>query len=164
MYLIMQNRIYILATTKRLRQQPAVRRERLVAAAGESRRLKPGASPKDWRRRLRLCGLCSSSKYTHSKSQKPTPRKKREAYRLPYPLLRRYFGTTKYGLSTPCTKAARRTDIRLHESRFATRSNEPSSAKTRRNTPASESSGISRHVLISAPPQSGHASASSCSH
>jgi len=33
MYLIMQNRIYILATTKRLRQQPAVRRERLVAAA-----------------------------------------------------------------------------------------------------------------------------------
>ena len=47
------------ATTKRLRQQPAVRRERLVAAAGESRRLKPGASPKDWRRRLRLRGLCS---------------------------------------------------------------------------------------------------------
>ena len=54
------------ATTKRLRQQPAVRRERLVAAAGESRRLKPGASPKDWRRRLRLCSQCSFSKYAQS--------------------------------------------------------------------------------------------------
>ena len=128
------------ATTKRLRQQPAVRRERLVAAGV-----------------ARVCAVCVLFQI-HPPVQ---TNQKKEGQKSPYPRLRRYFGTTKYGLSTPCTKAARRTDIRLHESRLATRSNEPSSAKTRRNTPASQSSGISRHVLISAPPRNGHASASS---
>ena len=129
------------ATTKRLRQQPAVRRERLVAAAEGC-----------------VCAVCVLFPNTPAPNRKTHPAKK-EGQKSPYPRRRRYFGTTKYGLSTPCTEAARRTDIRLHESRFATRSNDPSSAKTRRNTPASESSGISRHVLISAPPRSGHASA-----